>query len=266
MGPTIVLRATGLPRVAPPEPGCCVATGGRKGPRPRSGTAMEASRRSVRAVSTPSIITAIEFRLFCGQRGDGPRPVCTGGGETRGRKKRAAAKGGGARAGACQRAAAAGAAVRAAGACNFRIPGRTPLLFLGSTLCSLSRRSSSSTCAAHAQHQAPQRARETRDSPGQGGRARHRLDRACQPARAPLLVFVSAGVHVRASARRACRYRDRPRGQRIESIYEARGGGAGAAHGSGRPHLTSRSLLELKEPLRRAGLRNAARAALRHSG
>ena len=26
---------------------------------------MEASRRSLRAVSTPSIITAIEFRLFC---------------------------------------------------------------------------------------------------------------------------------------------------------------------------------------------------------
>jgi hypothetical protein len=29
---------------------------------------MEASRRSLRAVSTPSIITAIEFRLFCGRR------------------------------------------------------------------------------------------------------------------------------------------------------------------------------------------------------
>ena len=113
-----------------------------------------------------------------------PRPVCTGGrgGDTR-QENEGGGGVGGARAGACQRAAAAGAAVRAAGACNFRIPGRnfripgrnfripgrTPLLFLGSTPFSLSRCSSSDTCAAHAQRQAPQRARGTRDSPGQGG-------------------------------------------------------------------------------------------------
>ena len=120
-----------------------------------------------------------------------PRPVCTGGrgGDTR-QENEGGGGVGGARAVACQRAAAAGAAVRAAGACNFRIPGRnfripgrnfripgrTPLLFLGSTPFSLSRCSSSDTCAAHAQRQAPQRARGTRDSPGQGGRARYRLD------------------------------------------------------------------------------------------